>query len=276
MAKSAAKPSPFAPASLPDMPIVPGVRLAACAAGIRYQNRTDLMAAVLDAGTVAAGVLTQSKTCSAPVLWCRSNLAQHGQARALVVNSGNANAFTGKKGSEATRLTAEASAKAVGCSPNEVYVASTGVIGEPLDAGKFTHLLQDLTQSAVPDAFLTGARAIMTTDTYPKLATRTANIGDVAVTINGFCKGAGMIAPDMATMLCFMFTDAAIAQPVLQALLSKHVQMTFNCMTVDGDTSTSDTCLLFATGAAAKRGRWSSIPATPTRSPARRAVRPPA
>ena len=255
MAKSAAKPSPFAPASLPDMPIVPGVRLAACAAGIRYQNRTDLMAAVLDAGTVAAGVLTQSKTCSAPVLWCRSNLAQHGQARALVVNSGNANAFTGKKGSEATRLTAEASAKAVGCSPNEVYVASTGVIGEPLDAGKFTHLLQDLTQSAVPDAFLTGARAIMTTDTYPKLATRTANIGDVAVTINGFCKGAGMIAPDMATMLCFMFTDAAIAQPVLQALLSKHVQMTFNCMTVDGDTSTSDTCLLFATGAAAKRGQ---------------------
>jgi glutamate N-acetyltransferase / amino-acid N-acetyltransferase len=254
MAKSAAKPSPFAPVSLPDMPVVPGVRLAACEAGIRYQNRTDLMAAVLDPGTVAAGVLTQSKTCSAPVLWCRANLP-HGKARALVVNSGNANAFTGRKGSEATRLTAEAAAKAVGCAPNEVYVASTGVIGEPLDAGKFTHLLQGLTQSAIPDAFLTGARAIMTTDTYPKLATRTAKIGEVTVTINGFCKGAGMIAPDMATMLCFMFTDAAIAQPALQALLSKHVETTFNCMTVDGDTSTSDTCLLFATGAAAARGQ---------------------
>ncbi len=254
MAKSGAKISPFAPASLPDMPVVPGVRLAACEAGIRYQNRTDLMAAVLDPGTVAAGVLTQSKTCSAPVLWCRANLP-HGKARALVVNSGNANAFTGRKGSEATRLTAEAAAKAVGCTANEVYVASTGVIGEPLDAGKFTHLLQGLTQSAIPDAFLTGARAIMTTDTYPKLATRTAKIGDVTVTINGFCKGAGMIAPDMATMLCFMFTDAAIAQPALQALLSRHVQTTFNCMTVDGDTSTSDTCLLFATGAAAARGQ---------------------
>ena len=254
MAKSGAKPSPFAPARLPDMPVVPGVRLAACEAGIRYQNRTDLMAAVLDPGTVAAGVLTQSKTCSAPVLWCRSNLA-HGKAQALVVNSGNANAFTGKKGSEATRLTAEAAAKSVGCAANEVYIASTGVIGEPLDAGKFTHLLQGLTQGAIPDAFLTAARAIMTTDTYTKLATRTAKIGEVAVTINGFCKGAGMIAPDMATMLCFMFTDAAIAQPALQALLSQHVATTFNCMTVDGDTSTSDTCLLFATGAAAKRGQ---------------------
>jgi glutamate N-acetyltransferase / amino-acid N-acetyltransferase len=254
MAKSAAKISPFAPARLPDMPVVPGVRLAACEAGIRYQNRTDLMAAVFDPGTVAAGVLTQSKTCSAPVLWCRSNLA-HGKARAVVVNSGNANAFTGKRGSEATRLTAEAAAKAIGCAVNEVYVASTGVIGEPLDAGKFTHLLQGLTQSAIPDAFLTGARAIMTTDTYPKPATRTAKIGDVAVTLNGFCKGAGMIAPDMATMLCFMFTDAAIAQPALQALLSQHVKTTFNCMTVDGDTSTSDTCLLFATGAAAARGQ---------------------
>ena len=133
------------------------MRLAACEAGIRYQNRTDLMVAVLDPGTVAAGVLTQSKTCSAPVLWCRASLP-HGQARALVVNSGNANAFTGKKGSEATRLTAEAAAKAIGCAANEVYIASTGVIGEPLDAGKFTHLLQGLAQSAVPDAFLTAAR----------------------------------------------------------------------------------------------------------------------
>ena len=264
MAKSDAKISPFAPERLPDMPVVPGVRLAACEAGIRYQNRTDLMVAVLDPGTVAAGVLTQSKTCSAPVLWCRASLP-HGTARALVVNSGNANAFTGKKGSEATRLTAEATAKAIGCAPNEVYIASTGVIGEPLDAGKFTHLLQGLMQSAAPDAFLMAAKAIMTTDTYTKLATRTVKIGEVPVTINAFCKGAGMIAPDMATMLCFIFTDAAITQPALQALLSKHVQTTFNCMTVDGDTSTSDTCLLFATGAAAKRGQQPVSDASDTR-----------
>jgi glutamate N-acetyltransferase/amino-acid N-acetyltransferase len=199
-------------------------------------------------------VLTRSKTCSAPVLWCRESL-RNGSARALVVNSGNANAFTGLKGMEATRLTAEAAAKAAGCAPNEVYVASTGVIGEPLDANKFAHLLDGLARSAQADAFETGARAIMTTDTYPKLATRQAEIGGVPVTINGFCKGAGMIAPDMATMLCFIFTDAAVAQPALQALLARHVATTFNCMTIDGDTSTSDTCLLFATGAAARRGQ---------------------
>ena len=253
MAKAATV-SPFAPARLPDMPLVAGVRLAACEAGIRYAKRTDLMLAVLDPGTTAAGVLTRSKTCSAPVLWCRNSLAQ-GKARALVVNSGNANAFTGKKGVEAARITAEAAAKAIGCTPNEVFLASTGVIGEPLDAGKFAHLLDGLASSAGPGAFETAARAIMTTDTYPKLATRTAEIGGVPVTINGFCKGAGMIAPDMATMLCFIFTDAAISQSALQGLLSTHVETTFNCMTVDGDTSTSDTCLLFATGGAAGRGQ---------------------
>jgi len=253
-AKAAAKVSPFAPARLPDMPAVPGVRLAACEAGVRYANRTDLMLAVLDAGTAAAGVLTRSKTCSAPVLWCREGLAR-GKARALVVNSGNANAFTGKKGADAVRITAEAAAKAVGCAPHEVFLASTGVIGEPLDAGKFAHLLDGLAKLAKPDAFEIAARAIMTTDTYPKLATRTADIDGIAVTINGFCKGAGMIAPDMATMLCFIFTDASISQAALQGLLSTHVQTTFNCMTIDGDTSTSDTCLLFATGGAAKRGQ---------------------
>jgi glutamate N-acetyltransferase / amino-acid N-acetyltransferase len=253
MAK-AAKPSPFAPARLPDMPAVSGVRFATCEAGIRYRGRTDLMLAVLDPGTVVAGVLTRSKTSSAPVLWCREGL-KAGKGRALVVNSGNANAFTGKKGSEATRMTAEAAAKAVGCSAGEVFIASTGVIGEPLDAGKFTHLIDGLAKSAQADAFETAARAIMTTDTYPKLATRRVEIGGVPVVINGFSKGAGMIAPDMATMLSFIFTDAAISQTALQALLSAHVQTTFNCMTVDGDTSTSDTCLLFATGAAAKRGQ---------------------
>jgi glutamate N-acetyltransferase / amino-acid N-acetyltransferase len=254
MAKAEAKPSPFAPARLPDMPAVAGVRFSACQAGIRYAGRTDLMMAVLDPGTTVAGVLTRSKTCSAPVLWCREGL-KHGRARALVVNSGNANAFTGKKGSEAVRITAEAAAKAVGCEPGEVYLGSTGVIGEPMDAAKFSHLLDGLAKSVKADAFDIAVRAIMTTDTYPKLATRTAEIDGVPVTINGFCKGAGMIAPDMATMLCFIFTDAAVAQPVLQGLVAQHAATTFNCMTVDGDTSTSDTCLLFATGAAAKRGQ---------------------
>ena len=134
MAKSTVRPSPFAPAHLPDVPVVPGVRLAACQAGIRYAGRTDLMMGVLDPGTTVAGVLTTSKTCSAPVLWCRQNLEKKGKARALVVNSGNANAFTGRKGAEATRMTAQAAATAVGCAPDEVYVSSTGVIGEPLDA----------------------------------------------------------------------------------------------------------------------------------------------
>ncbi len=254
MAKAAAKLSPFAPARVPAMPALDGVRFAACEAGIRYRGRTDLMLGVLDAGTTVAGVLTRSKTCSAPVLWCRESL-KGGKARALVVNSGNANAFTGKKGSEATRMTVEAAARAVGCAPTEVFVASTGVIGEPLDAAKFTHLIDGLAKSAAPGAFEAATRAIMTTDTYPKLATRAAEIDGVPVVINGFCKGAGMIAPDMATMLAFVFTDAAIAAAPLQELLSRHVETTFNCMTVDGDTSTSDTLLLFATGAAARRGQ---------------------
>jgi glutamate N-acetyltransferase/amino-acid N-acetyltransferase len=253
MAKATAKTSPFAPERLPEMPPVPGVRLAACEAGIRYQGRTDLMTAVLDPGTTVAGVLTRSKTCSAPVLWCRENL-KHGKARALVVNSGNANAFTGQKGRDATRITAEAAAKAVGCSPGEVFIASTGVIGEPLDAAKFAHLLDGLAKSARPDAWYRAASAIMTTDTFPKLATRKVRLGSTDVVINGFAKGAGMIAPDLATMLVYIFTDAAVAQPALQAMLAAGADKTFNCITIDSDTSTSDTVLLFATGAAAARG----------------------
>ena len=254
MAKSDAAVSPFAPKALPEVPVIDGVRFAACEAGIKYKNRKDLMIAVMDEGTVAAGVLTQSKTCSAPVLWCRESL-KSGRARALVVNSGNANAFTGKKGRDAVELTASMAAKATGCATNEVYLASTGVIGEPLEAGKFAHLLDGLAKSAKPHAWADTARAIMTTDTFPKLVTRTATIGGVPVTINGFCKGAGMIAPDMATMLCFIFTDAAIAAPALQSLLAAGAQKSFNCMTVDGDTSTSDTMLMFATGKAAARGQ---------------------
>ena len=246
--------SPFTPESLPRLGPIAGVRFATAEAGIKYRGRTDLMVAVLDAGTTAAGVLTQSKTASAPVLLCREHL-KGGAARLLIVNSGNANAFTGKRGREAVEITVEAGAKAARCATDDVFVASTGVIGEPLDAGKFAHLLDKLVQDAAPDAFELSARAIMTTDTYPKLATRTARIGGVDVTINGFCKGAGMIAPDMATMLAFIFTDAAIGSEALQALLSEHVVTTFNSMTIDGDTSTSDTCLLFATGAAEARGQ---------------------
>jgi glutamate N-acetyltransferase/amino-acid N-acetyltransferase len=251
MAKSATV-SPFAPARLPEMPPVPGVRFAACAAGIRYAGRTDLMLVVLDPGTTVAGVLTRSKTSSAPVLWCRTAL-EKGLGRALVVNSGNANAFTGKRGAEATRMTAEAAAEAVGCAPDEVYVSSTGVIGEPLDATRFAHLLAGLAKAAAPDAWHDAARAIMTTDTFPKLATRRVRLG-ADVVINGFAKGAGMIAPDLATMLVYIFTDAAVTQPALQAMLAAGADTTFNCITVDSDTSTSDTVLAFATGAATGRG----------------------
>jgi glutamate N-acetyltransferase/amino-acid N-acetyltransferase len=229
------------------------VRLAACEAGIRYKGRTDLMLALLDPGTTAAGVLTRSKTCSAPVLWCRANL-KGGKARALVVNSGNANAFTGKRGSEAARITAEAAAKAVGCGTDEVYLSSTGVIGEPLDAGKFSHLLGDLAAKANATAWHEAARAIMTTDTFPKLATRRIALGGTEVVINGFAKGAGMIAPDMATLLVYVFTDAAIAPGPLQAMLAAGTDKSFNSITVDSDTSTSDTLLLFATGKAVARG----------------------
>jgi glutamate N-acetyltransferase/amino-acid N-acetyltransferase len=246
------KPSPFAPKSLPQMPVVDGVRFGTAEANVRYKGRTDLMLALLEPGTVAAGVTTRSKTCSAPVLWCREQLA-HGRARALVVNSGNANAFTGRKGVEAVRVTVEAAAKVVKCEPGEIYVASTGVIGEPMDASRIATALPALTKSVRPEAWEAAARAIMTTDTYPKLATAKLEIGGVEVNIAGFCKGAGMIAPDMATMLCFVFTDAAIAQPVLQRLVSAIADKTFNCITVDSDTSTSDTVLVFATGAATKR-----------------------
>jgi len=198
-------PSPFAPEKLPRLPAIDGVRFSTAQAGIRYQGRTDLMVAVMDEGTVAAGVLTQSKTCSAPVLACRQNLTK-GKARILVVNSGNANAFTGMRGRQAVDATVAAAAEAAHCKPGEVYVSSTGVIGEPMDAGKFTHLLANLAKKAKANGFEDAARAIMTTDTYPKVATRKIDLDGVKVTINGICKGAGMIAPDMATMLCYVFS----------------------------------------------------------------------
>jgi glutamate N-acetyltransferase/amino-acid N-acetyltransferase len=245
--------SPLAPARTAELPEIAGVRLATAAAGIRYSGRTDVLLAVFDRGTTVAGVLTRSRCPSAPVEWCRAKLSG-GKARALVVNSGNANAFTGRTGRQATKLTAELAATATGCRPAEVFLASTGVIGEPIDAGKFRNVMDGLAARACPTAWLEAAGAIMTTDTFPKVATAVARLGDTTVTINGIAKGAGMIAPDMATMLSFVMTDAPIAAPVLQALLARGVVDTFNAITVDSDTSTSDTLLGFATGAAAARG----------------------
>jgi glutamate N-acetyltransferase/amino-acid N-acetyltransferase len=240
--------SPLAPTNVPEMPAIAGVKLATAAAGIRYRGRTDVLLAVMDKGTAVAGVFTQSKCPSAPVEWCRAKL-KRGQAQALVVNSGNANAFTGKTGKQATTLTASIAAKAVGCRADDVFLASTGVIGEPLDASKFNGVLDTLAQSAAPDGWMAAAKAIMTTDTFPKVATATVKLGKARVSINGMAKGAGMIAPDMATMLAFVFTDAPIAHAALQSLLKSGVADTFNAVTIDGDTSTSDTLLAFATGA---------------------------
>ncbi|RUX93086.1 bifunctional ornithine acetyltransferase/N-acetylglutamate synthase, partial [Mesorhizobium sp. M7A.F.Ca.CA.004.04.1.1] len=245
--------SPLAPKKYPKMPEIEGVRIATAEAGIKYKSRTDLLTMVFDEGTAVAGVFTKSKCPSAPVDFCRQNLGA-GKARVLVVNSGNANAFTGKKGRESTALTGEAAAKAAGCTATEVFLASTGVIGEPLDTSKFSHLLAGLVSNGKPGLWTEAAKAIMTTDTYPKLATATVKLGDTEVTINGISKGAGMIAPDMATMLSFIATDAPIAAPVLQDLLSRGTAKSFNAVTVDSDTSTSDTLLIFATGKAAKRG----------------------
>ncbi|MBN9016543.1 MAG: bifunctional glutamate N-acetyltransferase/amino-acid acetyltransferase ArgJ [Rhizobiales bacterium] len=234
----------------PEMPPVAGVAFATAAAGIKYRDRRDVFLALFAEGTTVAGVFTTSKCPSAPVDWCRASLAG-GSARALLVNSGNANAFTGKKGVETTTRQAALAAKVAGCRPDEVFLASTGVIGEPLDAAKFEAVLPETATRVAEGPWIDAARAIMTTDTFPKGATRRVRLGTAEVTINGIAKGAGMIAPDMATMLSFVATDAAIDAPVLQALLSKGVTGSFNAVTIDSDTSTSDTLLLFATGKAA-------------------------
>jgi glutamate N-acetyltransferase/amino-acid N-acetyltransferase len=239
--------SPLAPKIYPSLPPLAGVRLATGQAGIKYKDRSDLLMVVLAPGTQIAGVFTQSKTASAPVDWCRKQLSG-GSGRVLVVNSGNANAFTGRAGMESVRQVTESAAAAVGCRPQEVFVASTGVIGEPLPHQKITKILSVLADSGAAGAWRAAAEAIMTTDTYPKLATATAFIDGHRVTINGIAKGSGMIAPDMATMLAFVFTDANIPAAILQPLLKEAADKSFNSITVDSDTSTSDTLLLFATG----------------------------
>ena len=245
--------SPLAPAAFPEMPPVAGVRLATAAAGIRYAGRADVLLALFDPGTAVSGVFTRSKCPSAAVDWCRTRL-KGGSAGALVVNSGNANAFTGKSGRAATKLTADIAARATRCAPSDVFLASTGVIGEPLDANKFVGVMDQLAVDAAPGQWRKAAEAIMTTDTFPKGSAALVRFGSKAVTICGIAKGAGMIAPDMATMLSFVFTDAPIAPAVLKVLLRDGVEDTFNAVTIDGDTSTSDTLLAFATGAAAAQG----------------------
>lgn len=242
--------SPLAPKAYPAMPAIAGVAFATAEAGIKHRDRTDVLLAVFDKGTKVAGVFTRSKCRSAPVDWCAAALSS-GKARALLVNAGNANAFTGKRGRETVRLSAAMVARALGCPPKQVYLASTGVIGEPLDPAKFERVIDKMAANVSGERWPDAARAIMTTDTFPKLATRTVAFGETTVTINGIAKGAGMIAPDMATMLSFVMTDAPIAAPVLQAMLSRSVKGSFNAITVDSDTSTSDTLLLFATGKAA-------------------------
>ncbi|RVT97608.1 bifunctional glutamate N-acetyltransferase/amino-acid acetyltransferase ArgJ [Rhodovarius crocodyli] len=242
---------PVSPLALPmpALPAIAGVTLGIVAAGIRYKGRADLTMMEFPAGTTAAGVFTKNLCPGAPVEWCREVL-KGGKARGLVVNAGNANVFTGKAGREATKATAEAAAKLLGCKAREIFLASTGVIGETLPHERLTAALPGLHTSLTDTAWADAARGIMTTDTFPKASTRTALIGDAVVTINGIAKGSGMIAPDMATMLSFIATDAKIPAPVLQKLLTKAVNPSFNCVTVDSDTSTSDTVMLFATGKA--------------------------
>jgi glutamate N-acetyltransferase/amino-acid N-acetyltransferase len=241
--------SPLAPQSYPELPAVAGVRFATAEAGIKYKNRTDVLLMAFDEGTTVAGVLTRSACSSAAVELCRANLPG-GIARGLVVNSGNSNAFTGAKGRQSVAHIAEVAAQALGCSAGEIFVAQTGVIGELIDASKFDGVLDRAATRMADNPWIEPAKAIMTTDTYPKLSGAVLDMDGIEIKINGIAKGSGMIAPDMATMLSFVVTDMPIAAPVLQALLSRHVQTTFNAITVDSDTSTSDTLLVFATGKA--------------------------
>jgi glutamate N-acetyltransferase/amino-acid N-acetyltransferase len=238
--------SPLAPAHFPDLTPIPGVRLAAYAAGVRYADRDDLMLADLAPGSTVAGVFTQSATRGVPIDWCKECLPG-GRVRAIVVNSGNANVFTGRAGRQVVEATAATAARILGCQPSEVFIASTGVIGEPPPADRIVDALPKVAALLSPEGWEPAARAIMTTDTFPKGATATATIDGTRVRLNGFAKGSGMIAPDMATMLVYIFTDAALPTAVLQPLLSAATERSFNAMTVDGDTSTSDTVLLCAT-----------------------------
>ncbi|WP_019224509.1 bifunctional glutamate N-acetyltransferase/amino-acid acetyltransferase ArgJ [Bartonella rattimassiliensis] len=239
--------SPLSPQKIQELSPLSGVRIATAEAGIKYKNRTDLLLIVFDKPVSVAGVFTRSKCPSSPVEHCRASLP-HGIARGVVVNSGNANAFTGSKGKHTTGEIIYAAAKALKVRENEIFIASTGVIGEPMDASGIINLLPSMAERAKEENWLEAAKAIMTTDTFPKLATCTFDCGEETVTINGIAKGSGMIAPDMATMLSFIVSDAGISSNILQSILSEAVQSSFNSITVDSDTSTSDTLMMFATG----------------------------
>lgn len=252
--KSAPPVSPLAPAAFPALPAIDGVRFAAAEAGVRYKGRLDVMLAEVAPGAAIAGVFTRSATRAGPVLWCEEKLAALGAEAGgfgILVNSGNANAFTGSNGRAAVEATAGAAARALGVPVGHVFVASTGVIGEPLPSDRIVAALDGLRDSLDAGAAERAARAIMTTDTFPKGAVARVDLDGVPVTLIGFAKGSGMIAPDMATMLVFLFTDAAVAPGVLQEVVARGADRTFNCITVDGDTSTSDTLLMAATGRAA-------------------------
>lgn len=241
--------SPFAPERFPDLPPLAGFTLATAEAGIKYSGRTDVWVLCGQPGTQVAGMFTQNRCPGAPVDWSRKALEVIDDGpRLVVVNSGNANVFGGQKSRDAVVQTARDAAAVFGGTPETVQLASTGVIGEALDADKMTTVFPGMDLQA--DGWEAAARAIMTTDTYPKGATQTAVIGGTVVTINGIAKGSGMIAPDMATMLAYVATDADLPQDVLQALLDEYVGPTFNAITVDSDQSTSDTLLLLASGAA--------------------------
>ncbi|MCY4189920.1 MAG: bifunctional glutamate N-acetyltransferase/amino-acid acetyltransferase ArgJ [Rhodospirillaceae bacterium] len=245
----ALKKSPLAPERFPDLPPIAGLELAGRHCGLKHSGAKDLMLAVLTPGASVAGVFTRSRCSSAPVDWCKAILPR-GTARAIVCNSGNANAFTGKAGDTTVQHTAQAAADLLQCSADDIYLASTGVIGVPVEADYIGARLPDLAKHLSDASWRDAAEAIMTTDTFPKGAGAEAAIDGMTVKIAGFAKGSGMIAPDMATMLGFIFTNANIPAPLLQRILARSNERSFNAITVDGDTSTSDTVLLCATGAA--------------------------
>lgn len=238
--------SPLAPTSHPGLPEISGVRLGCVEAGIKYRGRKDLAVIEFDEPAQIAGVFTRSMCASAPVDWCKSILST-GQVKCIVVNSGNANAFTGKKGKAAVEISAAAAADVFNCTPAQVYLASTGVIGEPLDVSQFPVFLKAAKESGREDGWEDAAKTIMTTDTYHKTATHSFEVEGSSFCINGIAKGSGMIAPDMATMLSFLVTDFPVANSILQSILTNAVGPTFNSITVDSDTSTSDTVLLVST-----------------------------
>ena len=244
------KVSPLAPAQFPDLPVIDGVKFATAAAGVKYQGRTDVMLAVADAGSTIAGVFTRSATRSAPVLDCQDKISgPTPDGVAILVNSGNSNAFTGARGRESVAAITGAVADVTGLDGAAVFTSSTGVIGEPLPHDRIIAILGQLNGDLDAGKIGDAARAIMTTDTYPKGSMAQVDTDQGPIKIAGIAKGSGMIAPDMATMLVYIFTDAKIAQSDLQALVSEINDTSFNCITVDSDTSTSDTLLMVATGA---------------------------